>query len=354
MKINRDEIFKAIQIARPATANIEDMSNLYYSGEDIVAYNDKMCIHAPFKSDFSFLLNGNLMFNFIEKVDAAEVHMSLQGKKGEEKKLIMKAEGIKATLTTVLGSEIIERSKKVKEELTSFTAYELPPDFTEGAHLCMFSASNDPAMGTMTCLKVEGNELKTGDKRRGSIYTMKEEMESFMIEAKVASELKKLEDTEQEKITMYGVTDSWVHFGTESGVYLSVRKILGEFPDYSGAMDRIKGTKIKLPAGIKNAIETSSLIVEGQGVSTIHSVRIELSKNVLRCVGKSDIRGTIEKESKVSYEGDDIYFSISPTFLLEILNTATTVIIKEEKDLALFRSGSFRHVMTLPIISKDE
>jgi|GEM_PF-1629517 len=344
MKVYRDELLNAIKTVQPATSNIEDMSNLYFSGEDIVAYNDKICFHAPFKSDFVFLINGSLMFNFVSRVDSEQITMALK-----DGKLIMKAKGMKATLTTVLTSEIIDRTKRVKEELENLRTYELPKDFVEGAFLCMFSASKEPATGTLTCLNVEGNELITGDKRRVSLYTLKEKMESFMIEASIASELKRLEEI---TLSVYGISDSWIHFITDTGTTLSVRRILGEFPDYHEIIKSVKGIKIKLPEGIRETIETASLTVEGSGSADIHRVLIELSKNSLKCLGTSETKGTIEKTSKVSYDGKDVSFSISPTFLLEVLNKAATVIIDSENHKALFRSGSFKHVMTLPITQK--
>ncbi|GAG37445.1 unnamed protein product, partial [marine sediment metagenome] len=176
MKVHRNELLNAIKTVRPATSNIEDMSNLYFSGEDVVAYNDKMCLHYPFKSDFTFLINGNLMFNFVEKVDTEQITMAVK-----DDKLIMKAKGMKATLTTVLESEIIDRTKKVKEEIKDLSVHTLPDNFVEGAYLCMFSASSDPTSGTLTCLNVNGKKIITGDARRGSLFTMKGEMESFMI-----------------------------------------------------------------------------------------------------------------------------------------------------------------------------
>lgn len=346
MKVHRDELLKAIETVRPATANIEDMSNLYFSGKDIVAFNNKTCLHSPFESDFSFLVNGKLIDDFVSRVDTEEIVMALK-----ENKLIMKAKGMKATLTTVLESEIVDRTNAIKKEFDALEWYALPDDFIKGAFLCMFSASKDPASGTLTCLHVDGKYLVTGDNRRVSLYTMKEELDGFMIEALIASELKKLEEV---NLSMYSMSDSWVHFANEEGTTLSIRRIMGEYPDFRTMMNKsIKeakvGAKFKLPEGIKEVVETASLTVEGYGVSVSHSVAIELSKNKIKCVGISDTKGTIEKTSKIIYDGGDISFSISPTFLLGVLNKATTVTISENKQQAVFRSGGFKHLMVLPI-----
>jgi len=257
----------------------------------------------------------------------------------------MEAKGTKATLATVLESEIIERVKEVRAELDKATFYEIPEDFIYGAFLCMFSASKDSALGTMTCLHVKGKTLTTGDNQRGSEYIMKGEMDEFMIEASVAAELKVLEEI---KITSYGISDAWVHFITAEETRLSVRRILGEFADYHTMISSIKGKKIKLPDGIKDTVDIASLIVEGHGVSMVHSIKIELSKNELKCVGTSETKGTIEKTTVVSYDGADVSFFISPSFLIEVMNKATTIIINEDNTKALFRSERFKHVMVLP------
>ena len=342
MKVNRDQFLKAIKAVHPATSNIEDMSNLYFSGKEVVAYNDRICIHFPFESDFVFLINGTLLSNFLERVSSDEVMMSVK-----ENKLILKSKDEKATLTTVIESEIISRVEKVKEELTKLKkkTIPLPSDFVEGASLCMFSASNEPADGTLTCLSVNGKEIVSTDKGRISIYTMADEMPSIMFESSVASELEKFSEM---GLTKCILSDSWIHFIADDGPTLSVRKILGGYPDLQKIINAFKGkTKVKLPDELKEAVETASLTIN-MDKNVANSVKIELSENKLKCSGAS-AKGEIEKNSKVVYSGKETTFSINALFLLQVLSKATTMIIREDGQQAMFRSGNFRHLMALPV-----
>ncbi|OIO41659.1 hypothetical protein AUJ63_05115 [Candidatus Pacearchaeota archaeon CG1_02_35_32] len=337
MKVNREELLNAVTTVRPATSRIEDMANLYFSGEHIVAYNNSICCHAPFKSDFSFIVNTDLLYNFLLKISADEINMMLQ-----EEKLLLKVKGTKATFTTILESDIVNRAEKIKEEIDSLEIKDLPEDFVEGAFLCMFSASRDPSLGTLTCLNIKGKQISCSDNKRVSIYLMKEEMEEIMIEASIASLLYKLKDTE---ITGYSVSDAWIHFHTSTNILLSVRRILGTYPDFSSFFVKFGGTKISLPEELKNSIEVASLIIDKEETSVNHRVSINLSKNKIECKASSS-QGEITKSPEIEYDGKEVSFSINPTFLLQVLEKATTMYIKEGK--AMFRAGSFRHIMMLP------
>jgi len=342
MKVNRDEFLKAISTVKPATSQIEDMSNLYFSGKEIVAYNDRMCLHFPFESDFVFLINGTLLFSFLSKVSSEELVMSVK-----DDKLLLKSADEKATLTTVQESEIISRMNLVKEEFVKLKkkTSTLPENFIEGSYLCMFSASSDPSSGTLTCVSIDGAMIGSTDGNRLSAYALSEEMQPMMFEASVASELKKLSEM---GLSKYIISDSWIHFVTDSGATLSVRKIMGEYPDLQKMIKTFRGkTKVKLPDELKEAAEIASLTVDTEK-TLASTVKIELSKNKLKCVGSSE-KGTIEKTSKVDYSGEGVSFSIRPNFLLEVLNKATMMLISNDDRLAMFRSGNFRHLMVLPI-----
>lgn len=76
MEISRTELLKALTIAKPALA-IKDIifetTHFWFTGETVFAYDDRIGIEVPFKSDFQGGILGKLLLGILEKSRADKI-----------------------------------------------------------------------------------------------------------------------------------------------------------------------------------------------------------------------------------------------------------------------------------------
>lgn len=79
MKIPRIAFLKALNTAKPALAGKElllETVHFWFTGDSIIAYDDRIGIEVPFKTDFKGGLYGKLLLGILEKSAAKEVELN--------------------------------------------------------------------------------------------------------------------------------------------------------------------------------------------------------------------------------------------------------------------------------------
>jgi len=339
MEINRSELLAVIAKVKPGLASkdiVEEMTHFIFNGSDIITYNDKVCVHHPFKTDFICSLSSKKFEAAISKVKSKEITIT-----NDKKELTIKSASgkTKSTIHIELSmeNEIMKKAKTITDEITQEGWPDLPEEFIDSAYKCSLAASTDETSGTRTCIKVEGNIIQCGDGSRFSVYTLEDEMQSFMIKAAALPQLKGY------KFDKYLITKSWVHFLSADDVVFSTRLIEGNYLDFIRILDSIEGNEIELPADLKDLIDLSMIMAEGEEIGD-KKVTLTLEKNKLTCTSRRE-EGRSTSETAIDYSGEPLTFKVNPIYLHEILNKVKTIVISEKK--ALFTSDSFKHVMVL-------
>ena len=341
MKIKKAELLQALNEVKPGLATrslLQQMENATFTGQDIITYNDQICVLYPFETDFEVSINHTDLYKIVSKIPTESFDISVDGNMVT---LISESENesTKAELIPILEDEIGENINSLVEQLPSegneFEWQELPKDFMQGALLCIPAASTDMAQGVLTCLYVNGKELICSDNLRVSYFELSKDTNSeFFIKATIVRELS------QFKFIWFCVANSWVHFQTENGAIFSVRLIRGKGLDYFKKLfDGFKGEVIELPEGMKEFVDSASVMTSKDDQTMFISFR----KNEIVCETQNS-RGRIEKRKTLKYSSKTpIEFSISATFLQQILGLPLKMIVGENK--SLFESGSFKHVL---------
>lgn len=82
MQVNRKELLDSVERVKPAIASqkvIEELQNVWFSGESITAYNSSsLGIRIPFKSNLSGGLRGNLLLDLLKNSRAKELDVELK------------------------------------------------------------------------------------------------------------------------------------------------------------------------------------------------------------------------------------------------------------------------------------
>jgi DNA polymerase III sliding clamp (beta) subunit (PCNA family) len=315
--MNRKELQSILESVKSGIASkdiVESMTYFFFSGKEIVTYNDKISIQHPLSTDFSLFVKANDLMKIVSKSSAEEIIMKEDS--GKLKIKIGKAQG---TLATITDEEVSTRISNVQKSLSTTKWKDLPENFIACILLCAFSASESESDQTLTCINIKGHSCSSTDNRRISNAILTSEIEDMLLKASEVNNLKGIAPTQ------YSVAKSWIHFRNEDNCVFSIRKVSGEFPDVLPHFD-FEGSEITLPKDILEGLDITSIFADDSSPS----VEILISANICTIRVSSDA-GKISHKSKIKYKGEDISFRINPEFLKEMMKHSTTLTVCDTK-----------------------
>ena len=336
--IDKQELLEILTKVKPGLSHkdiVEQASHFIFTGEEIVTYNDQICISHPFKTDFKCSVNADNLFKILSGVPGDDVEIKFDGTQLEitgKKFKAGLAVSVEETIYTLFSDIRIGFRRGWKE---------IPSDFMEGLFLCMFSASMDMTTRTLTGVGVLDDSMVSSDDYRLSKYKLDVGVGTdFLIPAKAIFELKGYDFKE------YKVSESWIHFRTENGVVFSIRLIEGSMKEFDFEQYfEVDGAELVLPEKLASVLETVSIMAEGD-FDFEKKIEIIVDGNKVICKGRKS-QGWVEIEEKLEGENEAVSFFINPIFLKQILQKTNSVIIGEGR--ALFKSDKFEHVMLLSV-----
>lgn len=336
MIIQKKDLLKVMQLLKPGIAKkdiIETFVHYIFTGEDVVTFNDEICLSHPFKTEFTCSARADELFKTVNGIKEDSLEISIT-----DTQMDIKSAGTRANLAITP----VEESIKFVEILGLAEAWnnmvDLPEQFLRGAFLCMFSASKDMTKGKYTCVCVSDDYLYSADGMRLSRYKLGTPMGvSTLIPARNIEELVKF------PVDKFHLTDSWCHFGTPDGVIFSSRVMDGEFHDINPYFE-IEGKRVRLPDGLRDLVSSVSFMTDGK-VDKDKKVVLTVDSDKITCKGEKNQIGRIERDLDFEYAQEGFSIDINPVFLNEVLEKAT--IMKVSQSAALFTSGSFQHLISL-------
>lgn len=339
MEQSRKELLGKLKLLTPGLASkeiITEMTHFIFTGNNVLTYNDEICVSLPFNTDFQCSVGANDFIDGLNKAKADNVSLAFQ-----EGQLIVRCKDQEFGVWSSVAPEVREQAESVVNEAQGREWKKLPEDFTDGMFLCMFSASRDESDRGFVGIFVHGSSIYSCDNFRASKYTMQGEVDSFLVRSTVAKDLKKFQFVE------YNIDETWASFRTGDGVMFNVRQIGTKYPfeDMEDAFLNVEGSRFRLPEeGLKEA--ASDLIDWSEGVINYHkTIEVRLENNLITCRARKE-KGWMLKKIMVEYSREPVTFLISPVFLSEILDKGIRRMNIEEKR-ASFRKENFIHGMTL-------
>jgi len=318
MKIDRKELLNILEQVKPgisAKELVESMTHLFFSGENLITYNDVISIQYPFITDFNLFVKAKDFFNLLTKAATVE-NVNLSEKDG---KLVVTSKKFRASLSTISDEEIKIRINTVSESLKTSKWKILPDNFCSSISLCSFTASKQETDGTLACVYLDKKLCVSSDNNRISQTPLTSDVDKMFINASEIKNLVLLCPVE------YSVTKSWIHFKNEEDCIFSLRKIEGEFPDFLQFFD-FKGITIELPKEIMEGVDLTSIFLNDDNPS----INIKIGKNQCMLSIKSTA-GSIQHKTKFNYAGDEFSFSINPEFLKEMMKHSTSILFSKDK-----------------------
>jgi hypothetical protein len=339
MKINREKLVNILSAIKPGLAKkqiVEAATHFIFTGQDVLTYNDSICIIHPFDTDFKCSISANEFYKILSNISAEEIEITL-----EEDKLKIKTAKTKVTLATSSGESILDMIENLKLDEVMKKLTPLPEGFLRGVELCSFSTSKSMAQPVLTCVLIKDKLIMSSDDLRISKFEMQKAIKpSILLPASAITELVKF------PVEDYCISDGWAYFATKDDVLFCSRLVIGEHNDYEKYFEGMEGTQINLPEDLAKMIESASVLTEGE-YDTDRLIEIEIEKGKIRCKGENSL-GWIENETTLDFKQDkSIKFSINPIFLMKILEYSSSMIYQDDR--ALFSTKGFDHLMALKI-----
>ena len=311
------ELLNVLEKVKPGISSKntnESMSYFYFSGKDVITYNDKISIQHPFQTEFSLFVNANDFYKLISKISTDEIDVV-----EKNEKLNITAKTVRSSLSTIHDDEISKRIENLGDLLKEAKWNKLSDNFCNCLSLCFATASTQESAGTLTCVYVKDNICVSSDNSRVSYVTLDSPLEEMFIQA---SEIKNLIAIEPKE---YAISKSWLHFRNEDGCVFSIRKIEGSFPDFIQFFE-FEGIQINFPKDILEGINIASILVDAND----KVINIKIAKNFLILSAKSD-GGQILHRSKIDYDDKEINFAINPEFIKEMMKHSTSIFVGKDK-----------------------
>lgn len=339
MEINRTEFLSVLLSLKPGLvlkggAVLKQSSHFIFTKDCVATYNDQICITHPFSLGFECSVEGESLYSLLSGVTEDNISVFLKGSE-----LVVKSTSVVAGLPVVFEGEVYKLVKEVEDNKPQKWK-SLPPDFIEGASLCLFTVSKDMTLRHLSCISVSGRDVISSDIFRISHYKLQSgSFPQLLIPGTAVVELVKL------PVVKYASTPSWVYFKTKENVFFASRLLQEEFPDCLHFFSVEKKDEVHLPSKLRDTIVVlGGFVEESIGEEMKEGIQIHIADGHIVCKVKST-KGWIEKKELIGYKGKAITFNIAPSFLYEILDKATTMVVDGGK--ALFTSGAFRYVTVL-------
>ena len=210
-----------------------------------------------------------------------------------------------------------------------------------------FAICSDPARYNLTGLlvEIEGGRLTAvaTDGRRMSLYRETEGIAEgidikVIIPGKMIHELERLLDDEEDVRVFINENQAGFSFGN---IRLVTALIEGSFPNYEMVVPQGHDKEvIANTARFREAMRRTRTMTNDK----FNSVRIQLSKGVIKMKVVTPEVGEYEEEMPVNYEGDEIEIAFNPDFVLDILKHVdtdeTVLLVKDAMSPGVLRPHS--------------
>lgn len=333
--VNRNDLLSILSSIKPALAKrdiIPQAQHFIFANNEVFAYNDELFISHPFDTGLECSVRADEFYKILQRMSVDKLELTV-----DDGQLKIKAGKTRAALAIESDGTIF--SMVASLDLPNIQWTPLAKGFIAGVDLCMNSASEDASQGALTCVAIRGSQLYSTDDARISWFAMESSMADFLLSARAAKHLVKFDVIE------YCATDSWVHFQTKDAVVFSCRQIAAEFPDVEEFFEG-EGSRIKLPAALRDTVERVGVMADGD-IEIDRKITVCFETDKVICKGDKKGVGWIEEDIDTNYKQAPIQFAINPGFFHQILEQSTIMKLMEGK--ALFTSGSFKHLIALPI-----
>jgi len=329
MRINREKLLEQLESVLPGLSTreiIEQSSCFVFQDKVVMTYNDevactqKSCL--PIEGAVTAIPLVSILRKLKEEVLEITVSKEELLIKGKRKKV-----SIRMDTDILLPIDSVEKPKKWKD---------LPDDFTNAISIIQQCSGKDETKFSLTCVHLTPKWIEATDGYQAARYKISMEMDEATLVRKES--IKYIIDLDMSK---FSETKNWIHFKNSSGLILSCRRWIEDFPKLSKLL-KVDGTPTKFPKGLIEAVEKAEIFSAENAED--NQVIINLKPNKLRITGKG-ASGYYQEIKDIKYKGESLTFRVAAGLFADLIRHHTSCEIMFDR--LKVASGKYTYITVL-------
>jgi hypothetical protein len=216
--------------------------------------------------------------------------------------------------------------------------------FLEALDLVQQCAGKDEAAFAQTCVHLTSTHIEASDNFQMSRHLIRTKLKKRTLVPRTS--IKSISDL---GVTHFSETENWLHFKNPTGLILSCRRYLDDYPVDIDKYMTVKGQKAILPKGLGAAADKAGVFSADNSEDNLVLVRIHHNRIIIK--GEGDHGTYTQPLTGAGFEGE-LEFMIPPDVLIDITKHHNTVMLT---DRALkIDTGNLQYLTRLNRITKGK
>jgi len=313
-EVNRKSLLRQLETVQAGLSSreiIEQTTCLAFDGGNVSTYNDEIaCIQKCDLSGITCVVQGQPLLQLLKRLpdDAVRISISdsefrVKGKKRES--------GIRTEASIKLPFDQIEKPTDWRP---------LPKDFADAVFMASQCVSKNQAKFSVTCVHIAKKWIEGCDNYQLARYKIKTGFaKPTLVRGQAIKHIVSLDMTEISE------TKNWLHLRNKTGLRLSIRRYVDEYPDFT-ATAKTQGKTVTLPTGLSEVATTANIFATDNIEPDRVFVTLDDGKAIIRGEGPA---GWYQETKKIDYRDDRLEFSIAVQLLHEITKRSNTCQISQ-------------------------
>jgi len=334
-KVSREDFLRILDEVKPGLAvkeNVDQSSSYVFTRGRVLTFNEEVACRASteFPKEVKGAVKATKMETMLRKFPDEVVEVKFTEKRctvyGKNKEFWVPLE--EEILIPVDAIDKPEKWSKLHE------------DFTDAVGIVQECATKDASAFTLTCIHIHPKWMEAFDNTQMARYTLKTGVkEPFLVKRDA------LKHVTAYDFTRFAETGNWLHFKSNTGTVMSVRRYIAESEEYKDltVMTKVKGVAITLPKTLGAAADRGNEM--SKETDDANLVKVFIRPGQLKIIGEGD-QGGFKQRMKLKYKGPPYAFRTAPTLLVELLKRYTECEINKDHKLKV-DGGKFVYVCCL-------
>jgi len=331
MRIKRKEFLEQLESVRPglsAREVVEQSSCFIFQDKKVFTFNDEITCHRESLLDIEGAVQAEPLLAILSKLPEKEIDISIKNNelfiRGKQRRV-----GIRMESKIVLPVDSVEEPKGWKK---------LPADFADAIKWVQPCAGDNQSEFNMTCIHLCETWMEACDNYQAIRYKIKTDIRKPTLIRK--DSIKHIIEMDMIDVSQ---TKRWIHFRNSSGLMLSCRHWMEEYPDLKDIL-KGKGEPWDLPKGLREAIEKAQVFSSEDPAGD--NMIIDLQPGILTITGKG-AAGWFTARKKTLYKGSILQFTISTRILLELVEHFNEYKCRISKGRLKVKGGKLTYITVL-------
>ena len=341
MRINREELLRQLESVVPGLSTreiIEQSSCFVFTDGTVNTYNDEIACIQKTDLEIDGAVRAEPFINLLRKMTEETLEISV-----DKNELIIRGKnkraGIQMELDILLPIEAVDKPKKKGWK-------KLPEEFSDAIAIVQPCAGSNESQFSMTCIHITPNWIEACDAYQASRFKMEMDIKKSTLVRKES-----LKHILSLGMIKFNETKHWIHFKNSSGLILSCRHFIEEYPsdDITKIFEKHRGESLVLPKGLKETIEKASIFASENPDGCILNISLQKGKIVIKGKGAS---GWFAEQKKSKYSGKELQFGIPASLLESLVQQYNKCTVSASR--LMVKGSKFVYITTLDVVEKKE